>query len=158
MQKVLLLVQLAPAVIAAIALVAAAFVTYFLTLRLEHRKWLRQERLKAYEGYATFLRSIQMSPDNAKSPLYWLTEFPKLAGWVDQIRLLGTDRMRRRVEQDLEKIVDRIEDNDFEGFREVVQSCVEGFHVDARHDLQIRQGSIGTARKFSNRTSQGSPE
>jgi hypothetical protein len=140
MHETPLLVQLAPAIIAGLALILGAFVTFFLTLQLEHRKWLRHERLKAYEGYAAFLRSIQFSWSNTDKPRNWITDFPKLAAWVDQIRLIGTDRMRRRVEHDLEEIVDRINANDPKGFEEVVQSRVEGFHEDARRDLKISRG------------------
>ncbi|MDN3241816.1 hypothetical protein [Glycomyces tritici] len=129
-----LIVQLAPAIIAAIALVLAAFVTSFLTLRLEHRKWLRQARLEAYEGYASFLRDLQFGWDGKDKARVTKDQLQRGAAWIDQIRLVGTNQVTDSADKHLVTISEAIS-GDPDNFQEVILNCLNDFRKYARKDL-----------------------
>ncbi|MEU6249311.1 hypothetical protein [Glycomyces sp. NPDC047010] len=79
---------LGPSIIAAIALACVAAITYLLTTRLEHRKWLRQERLRAYTAYLSVLRTLRHASLRGEALSRELTG--EFADRVDQVRLVGT--------------------------------------------------------------------
>jgi hypothetical protein len=135
-QQTPLLVQLAPSIIAAIALTFGAILTYVLTTRLESRKWLRLERYKAYEGYVAYLRKFQFQEGH--DLIITTEELYTVASHIDHIRIVGSDQIVRLVEAQYDAFPDKFADQ--KSARVHYQRCLDEFRVHARADL-------GTSRK-----------
>jgi hypothetical protein len=128
-----LLASIAPSLIAAIALVTAALLTYLLTTRLEHRKWLRQERLRAYEGYIACLRTAIVV---AKEPDKTAKKYPNslIADLTEQ-----TDRLLLFCSEDARSLVRKhgkmLGEWDQSTIAEGLSAAVREFQKQARRDL-----------------------
>jgi hypothetical protein len=129
-----LIVELAPSVIAAIALISAGLLTYFLTTRLEHRKWLREQRVEAYEGYVATLRKMQRVAELRTTQQ---SELDELTRRIDRLRLVGTLEANEVAQSHAEQMKGKLEDTAL--IQSIVRKSVTEFYKQARKDLGIQR-------------------
>jgi hypothetical protein len=127
-----LLEALAPSLVAGLALISAAVLTYLLTTRLEHRKWLRQERLQAYEGYLSCLREIErMCKEPDKGKIYPKELVNELLGQTERLLLFSSKEVDELVEEHGKLFQER----SVSDLGDVLPGVIVKFRKQARRDL-----------------------
>lgn len=114
-------------------LVVVAFLTYLFTLRIEHRRALREERLKAYEGYVAHLRSLQIAK---KKGGFEKEQLRQILTWIDQLRLIGTKSVIDISRSQYKEIEEGLREADVSTFHRIINKCHREFVAVAREDMR----------------------
>lgn len=119
------------------ALLSAAILTYLLTTRLEHRKWLRQERLQAYEGYISCLwKIVDITRGADKSMTYPKSLIEELTSQTDKLLLFCSKETQQLAEEHGKHFMEL----ELAEIAEVLPRTITKFRVQARREL----GTIGS--------------